>query len=345
MPADRRRHLRVIDTHYGGDVSRVVVSGVGDIPGATVREKRDFLAERADGLRRLLLYPPHGDPAMCANLIVPPSNGRARAGYIIMEAMGYPHFSGSNSICTVTALLESGLIPMSDGDQSVTLEAPAGLVETRARCAGGRVLSVAVEGPPAYVVARGLTLEVPARGQVELDVVWSGCFYAVVRGEEHGFSLSADEIGALRGFARDLCLAARGNLELRHPELGDVGPLSFICIAGSIEAAGPKRWRARSATYVHPDVLCACPTGTGTSARLACLRADGLIERGDELETTSPGGSRMRGVVLADVEVDGRPAVRTEIAGRAFTLADSRRVVDLDDDRIDGDGLWDLLVD
>lgn len=127
---DRERVLDLIDTHSGGDVSRIVTSGIEPLPGKNVLEKARYLEREGDGLRRLLLSEPYGDPAMSVNLIVEPSHPEAVAGYIIMEAMGYPLYSGSNTICTATALLQSGMIPAGEGLQEIVLESPAGFPAT-----------------------------------------------------------------------------------------------------------------------------------------------------------------------------------------------------------------------
>lgn len=346
MPSDdNRRVLEVVDAHYGGDVSRVVVGGVAPIPAGSVRAVRDRFETEWDGLRRLLLSPPYGSPEMCANLIVEPSHPEAAAGYVIMEAMGYPHFSGSNSICVVTVLLESGRIPMdAGGSQTVLLEAPVGLVRAEARHDGRRVGAVTMECDPAYVVERGLSVEVPVHGPVTFDLVWSGCYYAIVNVEEHGFALRPEERAALTYFAHDLCVAATPHLDLHHPEYGDTGDLSFVCLAGPLEgdfASGRTGWH--TATYVHPGVLCACPTGTGTAGRLALLVADGLAGPGDRFVVTSPSGSTMISEVLGTTPSAGRQAVRSAVTGRAFVLGNSELVVDRDDRLVDTSELWGIL--
>ena len=329
MPTEAVHLLEVIDTHYGGDVSRIVVGGVGAIPGESVLDKMRFLEREADGLRQLLLYPPHGSPEMCVDLIVPPAHPEAQAGYIIMEAMGYPPFSGSNTICTVTALLESGSIPARDGAQEVRLEAPAGLVRAEAIVERGRVVRVSVEGGPAYVAERGLRVAVPGHDEVAFDLVWSGCFYAVIDAASVGVPVDAAHTRELTELAHAFVLAAREQrLPLVHPDLGPVEPLSFVCFAGPGERAGTSALRTPSATYVHPNVLCSCPTGTGTSARIALMHADGRIGIGETLETVSPSGSTITGTLLAETRVGPHRAVRSTIAGRAFTLARSEIVVD-----------------
>lgn len=343
MPPDLQRHLTLVDCHYGGDVSRIVLDGVIEVPGNTVLQKRAWLAAEGDGLRRLLLYPPYGDPQNCVNLIVEPDLPEAEAGYVIMETMGYPYFSGSNSICVVTALLESGALELGPpGVREVLLEAPAGLIRAHARHDGVEVLDVTLEVDPAWVAARGQQVQLPGLGPVTFDVVWSGCFYAVVDAAANGFALTAPERGAMSAFAHDLCLAAAGAIELVHPVHGDTGPLSFVAFAGPLERT-PAGLAAAAATYVHPDVVCACPTGTGTAARLALLVDSGLVHGDEPLLTTSPTGSTMSGRVLAVDEVDGRRHVRATITGRAHTLGRQQVVVNADDPLVDVEAIWPLL--
>ncbi len=340
----RIRAIELIDTQAGGDVSRIVVGGVSDLPGASVLDKARYLERYGDGLRRLLLSEPYGDPAMCVNLVLPPSDPRAQVGYIIMEAMGYPQYSGSNTICTATAVLQSGIVPIEgDGLQQLTLESPAGLVHVTAECHDGWVTSVTTQGEPAYVADRDRTVEVPRYGEVRYDLVWSGAFYALTEAEALGFSLVRDEESALTAFSDAFIRAARPGFHEVHPQLGDVGPLSFLHLAGPLEPVGPDGWRSRSATHVHPGVICRSPTGTGTSARLARLADRGLIRPGQWLETVSPRGSSFRGTVLGEARVGDFPALHSSITGRAWTLSHTQVMVDLDDPMVDASDLEHLL--
>ncbi|MDE0805635.1 MAG: proline racemase family protein [Acidimicrobiales bacterium] len=344
MQAERRRTLRVIDMHYGGDVSRVVLGGVPRVPGASVLAKREWLAGRGDALRRLLLGTPYGDPSMCANVIVDPTAAGAEAGYVIMEAMGYPHFSGSNSICVVAALLESGELAFGPpGDRSVLLESPAGPITATARHDGRHVDSVTLGCDPAWVAARDCVVDLPLHGRVRFDLVWSGCFYAVVDATSAGFALTAAERPTLAEFGHELCLVATAEVDLVHPELGDTGALAFVCFAGDLADGPDDGTLTRSATYVHPGVVCRCPTGTGTAARMALLADDGRIGVGDRIVTESPTGSRMDGRLVAHEYRAGRLTTSVSITGRPFTLGITEMVVNLDDDLTESEGIWDLL--
>ena len=340
----RSRTLGLVDMQSGGDVSRIVYSGVENIPGDTVLAKMRYLQNYGDGLRRLLLSEPYGDPAMSVDLIVKPSHPEAEAGYIIMEAMGYPLYSGSNTICTATAVLQSGIVPMQEGEQHLVLESPAGLARVSVVNADGRVQRVTTQGEPAYVAARNLEVTMPRGDKVRYDVVWSGAFFAMVDAREHGFELVREEAVALAAFGDAFIRAVREQFNEEHPELGDVGPVPFAHFMGPVEKVAEDGYRARSATYVHPGVICRSPTGTGTSARLALMAEDGQIRHGQWLETVSPRDSSFVGTCLGATRVGDKRAVDSTITGRAWTLSHSHLSVDLDDPLVDITDLEHLLT-
>src|SRR3954469_19495319 len=133
---DERRVISIVGCHARGEVGHVVVGGVDPPPGATVLEQMHAL--RADDrLRRFLLREPRGSVAAHANLIVPATRSDCDAGFIIMEPTEYPPMSGSNTICTTTVLLETGMVSMQEPETLVRLEAPGGVVEARATCRAG----------------------------------------------------------------------------------------------------------------------------------------------------------------------------------------------------------------
>lgn len=339
----RMRMLELIDMQAGGDVSRIVTSGIGRLPGDSVLEQVRYLGEHGDGLRRLLLSEPYGDPAMSVDLVVEPCHPEAQAGYIIMEAMGYPMYSGSNTICTATAILQSGLVPMEEGQQHVVLESPAGLAHVTATNRNGRVESITTQGEPAYVAARDLEINVPHYGRVRYDVVWSGAFFAMVDAESVGFHLTRDEEIALTAFGDAFVRAVRPEFVQEHPDLGNVGPLPFAHFMGPVDKIDNEGFCSPSATYVHPGVICRSPTGTGTSARLALMYEKGQITEGQWLETISPRGSRFVGTVIGEDKVGEHRAMNSHITGRAWTLAHSKTVIDLDDPMVDISDLAHLL--
>jgi len=129
--------LTAVDVHAEGEPGRVITAGVPDLPGATMLEKMQWMEANVDDIRLRMLREPNGYPGLCCNVIVPPTDPAADAGFIIMEQTEYPPMSGSNTICVTTALLETGIVPMVEPVTELVLESPAGLIGVRADCADG----------------------------------------------------------------------------------------------------------------------------------------------------------------------------------------------------------------
>lgn len=327
----RRYALRLLDTHAGGDVSRIITSGVKTLPGDTVRAQMVYLRDEADDLRRLLLEEPYGIPEMSVDLIVPACDPRAAAGYIIMEVMGYPIYSGSNTICTATAVLETGIVEKREGLQHFALEAPAGLVQIAARVEDGVVQAITCEGLPSYIDTYDARIEVPGFGEITYHVAYSGGFYALIDATELGFELVAPEERELAQAAHAIVEAIRAERLFSHYSLGDVGPLPFLHFMGQVDNPAAGFYRSRSATYVHPDVICRSTTGTGTSARLALMNYRGEIQPGDRLETISLRDTRFVGEFTAEETISGHRAVLNTITGQAHVIAESEIIANVDD--------------
>ncbi len=158
------RVITVVGCHAGGEIGNVVTGGVLPPPGATVFEQMQALQRDGDGLRRLLLHEPRGSVACHANLVVPATRPDCDAGFIIMEPTEYPPMSGSNTICTTTVLLETGMVAMTEPETTLRLEAPGGVVEVTARCRDGRCESVEVRNVASFADRLDAALEVGGPG-------------------------------------------------------------------------------------------------------------------------------------------------------------------------------------
>lgn len=338
-----RRILDVIDAHAGGDVGRVVLDGIGNLPAGTVAERARFLRQQGDGLRRLLIQKPHGDPSQCINLVVPPSDPDADIGLIIMGTMGYPDFSGSNAMCTIAAQAEVGRLPLSDEERDVLLETPGGLTRLRVSHRHGKLISVAYDALPGFVVAEDRLADVVGWGPVRYSLVYGGVFYAIVSGADVGLGPARPSIPELMRFFQAF-LPAAAYQELNYPVHGTMPPLSLALLAGPLNATAPDMPSANVAVYMDPGVICHSPTGTGTTALLAWLERRGEIAPGSAIRAISPFGNEFAGTLLDHVAVGERTGVRTRISGQPRLLAHSRVIVDLEDPLIDRDGLEEVLI-
>lgn len=336
--------IQLMDTHAGGDVSRIVTGGIDPLPGATVREQMHYLRDDADGLRKLLLDEPYGIPEMSVDLLVPPSHPEAAVGYIIMEVMGYPIYSGSNTICTATAVLELGLVPKQEGRQRFVLESPAGLVHIEALVENGVVEAITCKGLPSYIDTYRASLHVPTIGEVTYSVAYSGGFYALVDAAELGFHLTRDEERDLAACAYKIVEAIQAERGFSHYTLGDVGPLPFLHFMGPVEQVADGFYRSRSTTYVHPGVICRSTTGTGTSARLALMHHEGTITSGDRLETVSLRETGFIGEMTGTRREGRHRVVENTITGKSHVLARSEIVVNCEDPLVECAGLHHILT-
>ena len=262
-----RRTITIVGCHAGGEVGNVVVGGVLPPAGATVYEQMQTL-RRDDSLRRLLLREPRGSVACHANLVVPATRDDCDAGFIIMEPTEYPAMSGSNTICTATVLLETGMVEMQEPETLLRLEAPGGVVEARAACRDGRCESVEFTNVSCFADRLDAVIEVEELGTLTVDVAYGGMWYAIADARALGFAIEPDEARDLSLNGERIRAAAREQLACVHPENPEIAGISIVQIAEPWQGVGKV---TRNAVVVAPGRLDRSATGTGLSARLAVL--------------------------------------------------------------------------
>jgi proline racemase len=316
--------LTVVGCHAGGEIGNVVVGGVLPPPGETVFDQ--MLALRADdSLRRLLLREPRGSVAVHANLIVPSRRADCAAGFIIMEPTEYPPMSGSNTICVATVLLETGMVEMTEPETTLRLEAPAGVVEVRAACRGGRCESVELTNVPCFAEHLGAELAVDGVGTIEVDVAFGGMWYAIADAHALGFALEPSEARDLSLAGERIRLAAREQLPCVHPEHPEVAGVSIVQIAEPWQGVGAT---SRNAVVIAPGRLDRSATGTGLSARMAALHARGAMQVGDGMTHASVLGSTFDGRIVSERSIAGRRAIVPAIRGSAWVTGVTQVYVD-----------------
>jgi trans-L-3-hydroxyproline dehydratase len=322
------RVITVVGCHAGGEVGNVVTGGVLPPPGATVFEQMQALRRDGDGLRRLLLHEPRGSVACHANLVVPATRPDCDAGFIIMEPTEYPPMSGSNTICTATVLLETGMVAMTEPETTLRLEAPGGVVEVRARCSDGRCQSVEVTNVASFADRLDAALEVEGMGTITVDVSYGGMWYAIADARALGFAIDPGEARDLSLAGERIRAAAREQLPCAHPENPAIAGVSIVQIAGPWQGVGRV---SRNAVVVAPGRLDRSATGTGLSARMATLHARGLMRVGDAMTHASAIGSTFDGRIVSETSIGGRPAIVPAIRGSAWITGISQIVVDPSD--------------
>jgi proline racemase len=331
------RMLQAVDVHAAGEPGRVIVGGVLDVPGATMLEKARHLERHGDSLRRLMLREPRGYPALCANVILPPTDPEAQAGYVIMEHVEYPGMSGSNTICVATALLETGMLAMTEPVTELVLEAPAGLIRIRATCENGKVTGVTFRNVPAFATHLDAVVEVPHLGTVTVDVAYGGMFYVIADAEALGFRITPDEGRDITRVTEMIKAAAAEQLPVIHPEQPGFAGITIGQVSGPPHDP-QNAWRnattvsTRTLDWDNPStwtgVLDRSPCGTGTCAKMAVLHAKGQLAIGEAFRHESIVDTVFTGRLVAEAHVGDRAGVVPEITGSGWIYAFTSFVVD-----------------
>ncbi|EJT02403.1 proline racemase family protein [Rhizobium sp. CCGE 510] len=307
------RSLDLLQVHCQGEIGKVLMAGAPKIPGATMLDKMNHINTVDDSLRRFVTFEPRANVAMSVNLLVEPTRADADAGFIVLQADRAHPMSGSNCICVVTALLESGRVPMSEPETIVRLDTPAGLIVARAACRDNRCLSVSLDNVPSFAEALDREVETPKWGRIRIDVAFGGVYYALVDVDQLGLDIAPANARLLAEAGIELKSLLAGQVSVAHPILAGVDEIAYVMFRGR-EADGA----VRTCTTLQPGRVDRSPCGTGSSANLATLYARGEIAVGDCRTSRSIIGGEFLAEAIGETEVGGRRAVLPRITGRAY---------------------------
>jgi len=343
--------ITAVDAHAAGEPGRVIVGGIVDVPGRTMLEKKNYLETQGDSLRKLMLREPRGYPALCCNLILPPTHPDADAGYIIMEQTEYPGMSGTNTICVATVLLETGMLPMKEPLTELTLEAPAGLIKVGAECENGKVKRVTFQNVPAFSVYLDAEIDVPELGPLTVDVAYGGMFYVIAEAGLFGLKLTPDEGRDIVRISEMIRVAANEQLSVVHPEIPEFSGITISQLSGPpthpeahmknavTVATGELDWN-RPSTWT--GALDRSPCGTGTCAKMATLYARGKLGLNQDFRHEGLLGTIFTGRLIEETKVGGIQAVVPTLSGQAWITGLSNYVVDPDDPFPEGFTIGDI---
>lgn len=305
--------LELLLVHSQGEIGKVIVGGAPEIPGATMLEKMNFINTVDDSLRRFVTFEPRASVAMSVNLLVDPIRPEADAGFIVLQADRAHAMSGSNCMCVVTALVESGRVKMIEPETVVRLDTPAGLITARATCEQGRVVSVSLDNVPCFAEALDREIATPKWGTIKADIAFGGVYYALVDVDQVGLTITPSNARALAEAGIELKRIVAEQVPVQHPELDGINELAYVMFR-SRESDGA----IRTCTTLKPGRVDRSPCGTGSSANLASLYARGLVSPGQKRVSRSIIGGEFTAEAISETSVGSRPAVIPRITGRAW---------------------------
>lgn len=301
------KRITVIDSHTGGEPTRLVTAGFPDLGTGSMAERRKLLAEHHDQWRAACVLEPRGSDVLVGALLCTPVDPSACAGVIFFNNTGYLGMCGHGTIGLVASLAHLGKI--SPGVHRI--ETPVGTVQATLH----EDHSVSVRNVPAYRYRKALVLQVPDIGQVVGDIAWGGNWFFLIA--EHGLRVAGDNLDALTAYT----YAVQQALEAQGIRGEDGGLIDHVELFSDDDHADSRNF-----------VLCPgkaydrSPCGTGTSAKLACLAADDKLQPGQIWRQASVIGSEFEG----SYEWQGERVVPT-IRGRAFISAEASLIIEQDD--------------
>jgi len=326
------RVLSTIDAHAGGALLRILTHGAPRLRGSTMRDRIADMRANHDDIRRCLLFEPRGHVDMTGAVLIPASTDEADYGVIFMTTGGYGMLSGHGLIALTTALIETGVVPIDGPEVRISYETSVGIVQARASVDQGRVLAVRFRNVPAFRLAKALAIEVMGH-DITVDVAYGGAWYAVVTAEALGIELKPSAARELVQAGITVRRAISNALDVVHPTDNGIVGLYGTIITGPTPTEDAS---TRSATIYADGALDRSPCGTGTSALMSCLAADGELGVGDSFLNESLIGSMFTGRIVVPTTVAELPAIITEISGRGAITALNQFLFDPTDVYRDG---------
>ena len=301
------KQVHIIDSHTGGEPTRLVMKGFPQLAGNTMVEKLDALRDQHDQWRRACLLEPRGNDVLVGALYCEPVSPDATCGVIFFNNAGYLGMCGHGTIGLVASLHHLGHI--SPGVHKI--DTPVGPVSATLHEDG----AVTLRNVPAYRYRKQVPVDVPDHGRVYGDIAWGGNWFFLV--SDHGKVLQLDNVEALTEFTWAMLKA----LEAQSIHGEDGALIDHVELFAEDDQAN-----SRNFVMCPGKAYDRSPCGTGTCAKLACLAADEKLAAGERWVQASITGSQFVG----SYEWEGE-RIRPFITGRAYMTADSTLLIDEQD--------------
>jgi proline racemase len=325
----KSRHLiTTIDSHTGGEPTRLVVSGI-PVKGCTLLEQRDYMRKNLDHLRSALMCEPRGHRGIFGAIMVPATRPEVDFGIIWVDHDGsYLNMCGHGTIGIGAVCVEAGLLTVTEPLTTIKIDMPAGLVEARVTVEEGRAKRTAIVNVPAFLYRRDVEIEVPGFGRIPIDISFGGSFFAAVQSKSLQLDVGPEKVDALVRSGLAIRKAVNAQVEVQHPTLSHIRSVDLVTIWGPGRAKGAKY---KNIHVFSDGSFDRSPGGTGTSHMMAMLIERGLMREDEEIVSEGITGSLFGGRVLSKTKVGPFDAWVPEISGTAYLTGFHQFVIDPED--------------
>jgi proline racemase len=316
-----------IDSHTQGEPTRLLIGGVGKIPGSTMKDKRDYFEAHYDHVRMLLTREPRGHRGIMAAVVTEPVSPEGQFGLFFMDARRYPYLCGHATIGAVASLIEIGVLNAADEDNIITIDTPSGPLDAHTRIRAGHVESVAIGMVPSFVLDTGREIEIPEFGKINVDLVCVGGFFAMVSARAIGLDLIPENSHQLIPLGMAVIEAANQSLSVYHPERPEVNTVDVT----EFYDEDPKTGTGKGVVIYGESNMDRSPCGTGTTAKMTLLHHQGKLDPGQVYKNAGPLGTVFEGRIVKTVPIGKFEGIVGQVRGTAQITGYHQFVVDAND--------------
>lgn len=321
-----KHYINCIDAHTAGEPLRIITSGLPPIHGKTILEKRKYMLENYDHLRKLMMFEPRGHSGMYGCIIVPAVTEDGDFGVLFTHNEGLSSMCGHGIIGVTKVVLETGMIIAHEGVNVVQIDSPAGRVTAYADVKNGEVERVRFQNVPCFVYKENIRVNVDGIGDIIADVAYGGAFYVYLDVKKVGLTVTPENTEKLVKIGMEIKNKVMSVMDFNHPTSG------VNWLYGTIFFEEPVREDNKLITknvcIFAEGQVDRSPTGTGTGGRIALHYHKGEMKKGDILVNNSIIDTPFEGKIVADIKEGTYDAVITEVSGTAQITGFNQLVLD-----------------
>ena len=325
-----KRLISCIDAHCAGEPVRIVTSGFPPIYGKTILEKREYVLNNYDHLRKLIMLEPRGHSGMYGCILVSPVTPDGDIGVLFTHNEGLSTMCGHATIGVTKVAIETGIVNSQEGENVLRIDSPAGRVTAYAQVKEGRVKNVKFHNVPSFVLHEDISIKIDGGKKVNADIVFCGAFYVYVKSEEIGLDIEPGIVQHLVELGMKIKYKVIDSLNVVHPLEKNLNSIYGTIFTGP-EEKHDNKIISRNLCIFADSQIDRSPTGTGTGGRVALLSHKGLFKKGMTLVNKSIINTVFEGRIASFTKVQNIPAVVTEVSGNANISGFNQLVLEPDD--------------
>ncbi|XP_076803118.1 trans-L-3-hydroxyproline dehydratase-like [Clavelina lepadiformis] len=304
--------INTVEMHTGGEPLRIIKSGYPEIVGKTILDKRKFVKDNLDALRKFIIYEPRGHYDMYGAVQVVPDIPNADVAFLFTHNEGYSTMCGHAIVALGRYCVDNKLVPYKEPETEINIQCPCGLVKAFVNCANGLTSSVRFRSVPSFTVKSDIEVSVPAYGTLKVDLAYGGAFYAFLPLNDVGLNKNSP-IEQIRSAASTIASVVKAQEAIVHPESADLSYLYGVIFTDNM--TGPYF----NLTVFADAQVDRSPCGSGSTARVALLHHKKLIGLDESVEIENPlTNSSFKATAVEETHCGEYSAVRVEICGNAY---------------------------